>query len=104
MRVLDEDLVLLRNYREPTDVGNRTPNRKHLDELLGTMLEFVPPSDPRAWEIVHAASLYDAWKLEDDVRKPGRFFVNQFVGAYRPTDDVDDDRPAVDHLATEVAA
>jgi hypothetical protein len=27
------------------------------------------------------------WKLEDDVRKPGRFFVNQFVGAYCPTAD-----------------
>lgn len=103
MRVLDEDLVLLRNYREPTDVGNRTPARKHLDELLGPMLEFVPLSDPRAWEIVPAASLYDVWKLEDDVRKHGRFFVNQFVGAYRPTESVDDDGPAVDHHATEVA-
>ena len=93
MRVLGEDLVLIRTYREPTNVGTRTPARKRLDELLGTILEFVPPSNRDAWLIVPAASVEDAWKVEDDVRKRGRFFFNQFVGAYRPLDDgeVDDD-------------
>jgi hypothetical protein len=41
-------------------------------------------------EVLHATALHDVWKLEDDVRKPGRFFVNQFVGAYCPTADDSD--------------
>jgi len=68
MRVLGEDLVLIRTYREPTNVGPRTPARKRLDELLGTILEFVPPSYREAWLIVPAASVVDVWKVEDDVR------------------------------------
>ena len=47
----------------------------------------MPLSDPNALEVVRATALHDVWKLEDDVRKPGRFFVNQFVGAYCPTAD-----------------
>jgi hypothetical protein len=38
-----------------------------------------------------SASVHDVWKLEDDVRKRGRYFVNQFVGAYRPTEDAADE-------------
>ena len=82
MRVLGEDLLLLiRTYREPTNVGPRPAARKRLDELRGTIFEFVPPSNREAWLIVPAASVEDAWKVEDDVRKRGRFFFNQFVGA-----------------------
>jgi hypothetical protein len=60
--------VLIRTYREPTNVGPRTPARKRLDELLGTILEFVPPSYREAWLIVPAASVVDVWKVEDDAR------------------------------------
>ena len=82
MRVLGEDLLLLiRTYREPTNVGPRPAARKRLDELRGTIFEFVPPSNREAGLIVPAASVEDAWKVEDDVRKRGRFFFNQFVGA-----------------------
>ena len=99
VRVLAEDLVLIRTYREPTNVGPRTPARKRLDELLGTILEFVPPSNRDAWLIVPAASVVDVWKVEDDVRKHGRFFLNQFVGAYRPLDDGEVDGDASDDEA-----
>jgi hypothetical protein len=68
MRVLGEDLVLIGTYRAPTNVGPRTPARKRLDELLGTILEFVPPSYREAWLIVPAASVVDDWKVEDDAR------------------------------------
>ena len=69
-----------------------------LDALLGTMLEFVPASDAEAWAIVPVASVHshDVWKLEDDVHKRGRYFVNQFVGAYRPTEDAADEDAADD--------
>jgi hypothetical protein len=99
MRVLGEDLVLIRTYREPANIGQRTPARKRLDELLGTILEFVPPSNRDAWQIVPAASVVDVWKVEDDVRKSGRFFLNQFVGAYRPLDDGEVDDDATDDQA-----
>jgi hypothetical protein len=82
MRVRDEDVVLIRLYREPPDIGKRSAARESLDALLGTMLEFVPASDAEAWAIVPVASVHDVWKLVDDVRKRGRYFVNQFVGAY----------------------
>jgi hypothetical protein len=91
MRVRDEDVVLIRLYREPPDIGKRSAARESLDALLGTMLEFVPASDAEAWAIVPVASVHDVWKLEDDVRKRGRYFVNQFVGAYRPTEDAADE-------------
>ena len=99
MRVRDEDVVLIRLYREPPDIGKRSAARVRLDALLGTMLEFVPASDAEAWAIVPVASVHDVWKLEDDVRKRGRYFVNQFVGAYRPTEaaaDEDAEDDAVD--------
>ena len=96
MRVRQEDVVLIRFYREASDVGRRSAARESLDALLGTMLEFVPASDAEAWAIVPVTSVHDAWKLEDDVRKRGRYFVNQFVGAYRPTEDAADEDAADD--------
>jgi hypothetical protein len=99
MRVLGEDLVLIRTYREPANIGQRTPARKRLDELLGTILEFVPPSYREAWLIAPAASVVDVWKVEDDARKRGRFFLNQFVGAYRPLDDGEVENDASDDEA-----
>ena len=96
MRVRQEDVVLIRFYREASDVGRRSAARESLDALLGTMLEFVPASDAEAWAIVPVASVHDVWKLEDDVRKCGRYFVNQFVGAYRPTEDAADEDAADD--------
>lgn len=96
MRVRQEDVVLIRFYREASDVGRRSAARESLDALLGTMLEFVPASDAEAWAIVPVASVHDVWKLEDDVRKRGRYFVNQFVGAYRPTEDAADEDAADD--------
>jgi len=99
MRVLGEDLVLIRTYREPTNIGQRSLARKRLDELLGTILEYVPPSNRDAWLIVPAASVVDVWKVEDDVRKRGRFFLNQFVGAYRPLDDGEVENDASDDEA-----
>ena len=91
--------MLIRFYREASDVGRRSAARESLDALLGTMLEFVPASDAEAWAIVPVASVHDVWKLVDDVRKRGRYFVNQFVGAYRPTEaaaDEDAEDDAVD--------
>jgi hypothetical protein len=99
MRVRDEDVVLIRFYREAFDIGKRSTARESIDALLGTMLEFVPASDTEAWAIVPVASVHDVWKLVDDVRKRGRYFVNQFVGAYRPTEaaaDEDAEDDAVD--------
>ena len=86
MCVDGEDLVLVRHYRSATPPA-RAARFRELDDLLGPCLEFVPLSDPNALEVVRATALHDVWKLEDDVRKPGRFFVNQFVGAYCPTAD-----------------
>ncbi len=43
--------------------------------------------------------MVDVWKVEDDVRKRGRFFLNQFVGAYRPLDDAEVDDDATDDQA-----
>ena len=86
MRVEGEDLVLVRHYRAVTPPA-RAARFRQLDDLLGPCLEFVPLSEANALEVLHATALHDVWKLEDDVRKPGRFFVNQFVGAYCPTAD-----------------
>ena len=92
MRVCGEDLVLVRHYRTAEAPG-RSAARKSLDELLGPMLEFVPLSAVGAWEILPVTSVHDVWKLEDDVRRTGRYFVNQFVGAYcaNVPEDEDDD-------------
>ena len=96
MRVNGEDLVLVRHYYTP-DVPGRSAARKSLDELLGPMLAFVPLSSVGAWEILPVTSVHDVWKLEDDVRQPGRYFVNQFVGSYCATVP-DDDEPDDDEL------
>ena len=96
MRVNGEDLVLVRHYYTP-DVPGRSAARKRLDELLGPMLAFVPLSSVGAWEILPVTSVHDVWKLEDDVRQPGRYFVNQFVGSYCATVP-DDDEPDDDEL------
>ena len=97
--VCARDARARRFYREASDIGKRSTARVRLDALLRTMLEFVPASDTEAWAIVPVASVHDVWKLVDDVRKRGRYFVNQFVGAYRPTEaaaDEDAEDDAVD--------
>jgi len=93
-----EPVVLAAGDEAGVQQGDGVANRTlfSLDALLGTMLEFVPASDAEAWAIVPVTSVHDVWKLEDDVRKRGRYFVNQFVGAYRPTEDAADEDAADD--------